>query len=114
MSVQSVTPVSESLFKLGLSQALPISEQATTSRVVLNNSLLRVVVFTLDAGQLMTEHTSTKAVVVTLLEGEMDFSIGSRHEILHAGDVVYLAPNEPHALTAVTACHMQLVMVNAD
>ncbi|MDU1346326.1 cupin domain-containing protein [Eikenella corrodens] len=114
MSATAVTPVFESLFKLGLNQALPVSEQATTSRTVLNNDLLRVVAFTLDAGQVLTEHTSTKAVVVTLLEGEMDFSIGARHEILHAGDVVYLAPNERHALSAVSACRMQLVMVNVD
>ena len=78
MSATAVTPVSESLFKLGLNQALPVSEQATTSRTVLNNDLLRVVAFTLDAGQVLTEHTSTKAVVVILLEGEMDFSIGAR------------------------------------
>jgi hypothetical protein avisC_01152 len=31
-----------------------------------------------------------------------------------AGDVIYLAPNDRHALTAVTACRMQLVMVNVD
>lgn len=111
-SSSSSTPVSESLFKLGLNQALPVSEQATTSRTVLDNGLLRVVMFTLDAGQALTEHTSAKAVVVTLLEGEMDFSIGARHEILHAGDVVYLAPDERHALTAVSACRMQLVMAD--
>ena len=35
MSATAVTPVSESLFKLGLNQALPVSEQATTSRTVL-------------------------------------------------------------------------------
>ncbi|WP_167202474.1 cupin domain-containing protein [Actinomyces respiraculi] len=106
------TPVTESLFRLGLNEALPVSEEATTSRVVVNNEVLRTVVFTFDAGQLLTEHASPKAVVVTLLEGEMDFSIGERTERLAAGDVVYLAPGDRHALTAVTACRMQLVMVD--
>lgn len=108
------TPVTESLFRLGLNQALPVSEEATTSRVVINNEVLRTVVFTFDAGQLLTEHASPKAVVVTLLEGEMDFSIGERTERLAVGDVVYLAPGARHALTAVTACRMQLVMVEVD
>lgn len=106
------TPVTESLFRLGLNEALPVSEEATTSRVVVNNDVLRTVIFTFDAGQLLTEHASPKAVVVTLLEGEMDFSIGGRTERLAAGDVVYLAPGDRHALTAVTACRMQLVMVD--
>ncbi|WP_139738838.1 cupin domain-containing protein [Actinomyces wuliandei] len=105
------TPVSESLFCLGLSEALPISEEATTSRVVVNNDVLRTVIFTFDAGQLLTEHASTRAVVVTLLEGEMDFSVGERTERMTAGDVIYLAPGDRHALTAVTPCRMQLVMV---
>ena len=106
------TPVTESLFRLGLNEALPVSEEATTSRVVVNNDVLRTVIFTFDAGQLLTEHASPKAVVVTLLEGEMDFSIGGRTERLADGDVVYLAPGDRHALTAITACRMQLVMVD--
>ncbi len=108
------TPVTESLFRLGLNEALPISEEATTSRVVVNNDVLRTVVFTFDAGQVLTEHASTKAVVVTLLQGEMDFSIGERTERMRAGDVIYLAPGERHALSAVTPCRMQLVMVDVD
>ena len=110
----SVTAATESLFCLGLNEALPISDEATTSRVVVNNDVLRTVVFTFDAGQQLTEHASPKAVVVTLLEGEMDFSIKERKERMQAGDVIYLAPNDRHALVAVTACRMQLVMVDVD
>ena len=108
------TLVSESLFRLGLNESLPISEEATTSRVVVNNDVLRTVVFAFDAGQVLTEHASTKAVVVTLLQGEMDFSIGERTARMRAGDVIYLAPGERHALSAVTPCRMQLVMVDVD
>ena len=95
------TPVTESLFRLGLNESLPISEEATTSRVVVNNDVLRTVVFTFDAGQMLTEHASTKAV-------------GERTERMKAGDVIYLAPGDRHALTAVTPCRMQLVMVDVD
>ena len=108
------TPVNESLFRRGLNDALPISEEATTSRVVVNNDVLRTVIFTFDAGQMLTEHASTKAVVVTLLEGEMNFSIGERNERMKAGDVIYLAPNDRPALTAVTPCRMELVMVDVN
>ena len=95
MSTSSSTASTESLFRLGLNDALPISEEATTSRVVVNNDILRTVIF-------------------TFLEGEMDFSIGERTERMGAGDVIYLAPGDRHALTAVTPCRMQLVMVDVD
>ena len=107
------TAVTESLVALGLHAALPVSQDATTSRVVVNNPLLRTVLFTFDAGQVLTEHSSPRAVVVTLMEGSMDFSVGERTERLEAGDIVYLAPGQRHALTAVSACRMQLVMVEA-
>lgn len=114
MSASPSTPVTESLFQLRLNDALPISKEATTSRVVVNNDVLRTVIFTFDAGQQLTEHASPKAVVVTLLKGEMDFSIKERKERMKAGDVIYLAPNDRHALVAVTPCRMQLVMVDVD
>ena len=108
------TPVAQSDFFTGIFDKLPILEAATTSRVVVNNEVLRHVVFSFDAGQVLTEHSSSRAVVVTLLEGEMDFSIGERTERMGAGDVIYLAPGDRHALTAVTPCRMQLVMVDVD
>ena len=44
----------------------------------------------------------------------MDFTIGERTELMGSGDVIYLAPGERHALTAVSPCRMQLVMVDVD
>ena len=52
MSPSASTPSTESLFRLGLNEALPISDEATTSRVVVNNDILRTVIFTFDTGQL--------------------------------------------------------------
>lgn len=93
---------------------LPVGKESTTSRVVVNNPLMRVVYFSFDTGQELTEHTSPRAVVVTLLTGAMDFSVGGTPHRMTAGDVIYLAPGERHALVAVEPCHLQLVMVDTD
>lgn len=106
------TALSQSTVALNLNQELPVVTESTTSRVVVHNPLLRVVVFTFDAGQLLTEHASPRAVVVTLLDGEMDFSVAGQNHRMTSGDVIFLAPGESHALTAVTQCRMQLVMVD--
>ena len=102
------TAVEQSISIASVSADLPILKEATTSRVVVNNDVLRVV----DAGQLLTEHASPKAVVVTLLEGEMEFDVAGETTLLSDGGMIYLAPGERHALRAVTPCRMRLVMVN--
>lgn len=106
------TSVDESQVVVGLLAELPIPRQATTSRVVVNNDVLRVVVFAMDAGQELTAHASPRAVTVQVLEGELTFVVGQAAHRLGPGDVVYLAPNERHEVTAETACRYTLVMVD--
>lgn len=106
------TPMSLSSAHLGLLAELPVSTDTTSSRVLVNNPLLRVVLFSFDAGQRLTEHTSPRAVVCQLISGEMSFTVGGiRHEMV-AGDVIYLAPGEPHALEAHQPSHLSLVMID--
>jgi quercetin dioxygenase-like cupin family protein len=94
-----------------LHSELPIPEQATTSRTVVSNDAARVVAFAMDAGQELTDHSAPRPVVVQVMEGELAFTVaGERHE-LSAGDVVYLAPSERHAVVALTPCRFVLVMV---
>ncbi len=114
MAGAAATPSTESEVFTDLLQKLPILQEATTSRVVLNNDLVRFVLFSFDAGQLLTEHASPKAVVVQLLSGKMEFSVAGEISVLTAGDIVYLAPGERHALTALDPCHMSLTMVDVD
>lgn len=110
----TTSPVSTSSAHLDLASQVPINPSSTTSRVVLNNPLLRVVHFTFDAGELLTEHASPRAVVVMLVEGEMRFTVHGEEHTLQAGDIVYLAPGDRHALVALTPCRMTLVLVDTE
>lgn len=108
------TPLDQASVHTGLIDALPVVEASTTSRVVVDNPLLRVVEFTFDAGELLTDHSSPRAVVVQLISGEMTFGVDGENSTLGPGDVVYLAPGTRHSLVAVTACRMSLVMVDVE
>lgn len=108
----ATTELAESLVRAGIVDDLPISTDATTSRVVVNNSLLRVVMFAMDAGQELTDHAAARAVVVQMVEGRLSFTVGTQPHELAAGDVIYLAPNERHAVVALTPCRFSLVMVD--
>lgn len=107
----ATTPVDQSQTQTGIFAALPIPSEATTSRVVVNNPTLRVVVFAMDAGQELTDHASSRAVVVQMLDGDADFSFAGQTYALTAGDVVYLAPDEHHAVVATSPCRFALTLV---
>lgn len=106
------TEVSTSLAVTGLLDALPVTPSATTSRVVVNNPAVRVVVFAFDAGEMLTDHSSPRAVVVQLLDGAVRLTVAGEEHALRAGDVVYLAPGDRHAVVADEPSHLSLVMVD--
>ena len=95
--IMAKTTVSESVVSTAINKNLPILDDTTTSRVVVNNPLLRHVFFTFGEGQVLTDHASARAVIVNILEGKFDFTVGGTKNIVTAGDVIYLAPGERHA-----------------
>lgn len=108
------TPVSESVVTTGLLDALPVTESSITSRVIVNNPLLRVVVFAFDTGEMLTEHSSPRAVVVQLLDGRVDYTLDGSTTSLVPGDVIYMEPDVRHALVALEPSHLSLVMVDTE
>lgn len=108
------SPVSESSVHLRLAQALPVVAESTTSRVLVTNDVMRIVQFTFDAGEMLTEHTSPRAVAVQLVSGRMRLTVDGAEHAMADGDIVYLAPGATHALVAETACRMTLVMVDVS
>ena len=107
----STTERSDSVIRTDLFAELPIPREATTSRVVVNNDLLRVVMFAMDAEQELTEHAAARAVVVQMIEGRVRFTVGEQVSEVVAGDVIYLAPNERHAVLALTPARFALMLV---
>lgn len=107
------TDVTQSTVTGGVHADLPISSEATTSRTVVSNDAARVVVFAMDAGQELTDHSAARPVVVQVIEGRLTFTVAGQSHDLDAGDVVYLAPGERHAVLALTPCRFVLVLVTA-
>lgn len=110
----NTTEITESRFVTDILDALPVGHEATTSRVVVNNPAMRVVYFAFDAGQMLTDHSSPRAVIVTILDGEFEVTVDDQVRQLRGGDLVYLAPSVRHAVTALTAGRLSLVMVDLE
>ncbi|WP_255574720.1 cupin domain-containing protein [Austwickia sp. TVS 96-490-7B] len=102
----------QSLVRAQLAAELPVVPASTTSRVLLHNDCLRVVQFTFDAGQQLTEHSSPRAVICELVEGLMRFTVDGVEYRLDPGDIVYLAPHAPHSVIADAPSRLTLTMVD--
>ncbi len=62
---------------------------------------LEVFRMVLLAGKEMPEHQVAGELTVQCLEGCIEFSIGTTHEVMRAGDLKCLAGGIPHALRAI-------------
>lgn len=106
------TPVGQSVTSLGLAAALPLLTKSTLSRVVVDNPAVRVICFTLDAGQSIDPHDEPDAEVITLLDGELEMTVGERTCAVVAGDIVYLAPGERQGWVATRPSRLQQIIVS--
>jgi quercetin dioxygenase-like cupin family protein len=108
------TSADESLVVSGLADDLPITAAATTSRSLVDNDRVRVVAFSFDTGEQLTEHTASMPVVVQVIAGTMRFDVQGQSHQLRAGDCVYLPAKEPHSLEAMEPSRLSLVMIRSD
>jgi quercetin dioxygenase-like cupin family protein len=107
----SVDPSGEVQIVTGIADALPINTSATTSRRLLDNDRARVVAFTFDTGEQLTEHTASLPVVVLVTAGAVRFEVAGEAHDLAPGDCVYLPAGQTHALEALAPSRLSLVMI---
>lgn len=66
------------------------------------------------AGQFMKEHKTPFPIVVEMFEGTLDFGLaGETHHLVH-GDILTLAGDVPHDLTATSNCIVRLSLSILD
>ncbi|MFC2623457.1 MAG: cupin domain-containing protein [Propionibacterium acidifaciens] len=106
------TTRTENVVRTGIVAELPLVAESIVSRILVDNDLLQVTQFTFGAGQTLSEHTSSRAAVVQVLEGELVFRLNGEDNLLRAGDCLYMAPDTPHSVRAETDCRMALVLVD--
>ncbi|HRK77913.1 MAG TPA: cupin domain-containing protein [Thiobacillus sp.] len=73
----------------------------TSSSTLVRADHLEVFRFVLPAGQVASEHKAAGALTLQCLEGEVEFEAHGRTQIFRAGNIVYLADAEPHAVRAL-------------
>jgi quercetin dioxygenase-like cupin family protein len=108
----------EAVAKLGMhdlsdvASLVQIQPEATVSRTVLQAEGVRVVLFSFDAGQVLTEHTAAVPALLQVLDGHLRIIADGRTVDLLPGGLVHLAARLPHALEAVEPSRLQLTMLD--
>ena len=68
----------------------------------------------LEKGAQMKEHKAPSAIMVQVLSGKIDFSVGENSVVLSALDMVTLESNVVHALTALENSIVRLSLSKND
>ena len=98
-------------------EALPLSSLVTpteggiASRILAKTSGGNLTLFAFDAGQGLTEHTSPFEALVMVLEGACTLTIGGSPVRATPGTVVRMPADVPHAVDAIEATRLLLVML---
>jgi quercetin dioxygenase-like cupin family protein len=95
---------------LSLHKETQFASNGIVSRTLLRTQNLRAVLFGFAPGQELTEHTSTQQALVQVLSGECEFVVSGKPNLLKTGDFLYMPPNTPHAVRALTQFSMLLTL----
>lgn len=86
---------------------------SVVSKTVINRPGGNVTLFAFDRGQGLSEHTAPYDAMVFVLEGKAEVKVAGQAHVLSDGQYIIMPANAPHALTALEAFKMLLVMIKS-
>lgn len=92
-----------------------IQPDSIVSRTLYKNGQLKAILFGFDAGQELSEHTSSQTAIIQIVQGEATVTLGGDDTYeLHPGAWVHMPPRLKHSITARTPLIMLLLMLGAE
>ena len=93
-----------------LLSACPIVPGSTVSKPLVNLPEGKIVLFSMDAGQEISEHRAPFASTVHVLDGRLRFVVESKEQEMAANDWLVMPPNAAHRLTALEPTRFVLML----
>ncbi|MAT73522.1 MAG: cupin [Planctomycetaceae bacterium] len=94
-----------------LCQLIDLSPDATVTKTLCDSPAARLVLFAMDAGQRLTDHSASKPALVQVLDGEIEFEINGQSHSLGPAGWVAMPAGETHAVLAVEASRFLLTLL---
>lgn len=89
-----------------------VAPDSTVSRTVLKADGARLVLFSFDAGQELSEHTAAMPVLLQVLDGRLAVSASGKSAELAPGGVIHLPARTEHAVLALEQSRLLLIMLD--
>jgi quercetin dioxygenase-like cupin family protein len=89
-----------------------VAVDSTVSRTVLKAEGVRLVLFSFDTGQELTEHSASAPVLVQALDGHFVITADGRAIDLRPGGIVHFGARLPHSVVAREPGRLLLTMLD--
>ena len=93
---------------------IAFGEKSIKTEMILESSFTKEIRIVLQKGAVMKEHKTPYAIVVHVLSGKVDFSIGKETHPIVAGDILSLEGNVVHELRALEDSTVRLTLSKHD
>ena len=107
MEKQSFEPASV----YNLKDSVDVAVGGIVSKQFIKNKGGNITLFSFDKGQGLSEHTAPFDAIVQIIEGKAEVSIDGKVQIVSEGEMINMPATIPHALHAVEAFKMCLIMI---
>jgi quercetin dioxygenase-like cupin family protein len=91
---------------------IDIQPDSITSRSFYKGESMNAILFGFDAGQELSEHTSSKATVIQIIQGEATITLGGAVHKVTQGAWIQMPPHLKHSVYADTPLKLLLMMFN--
>ena len=88
-----------------------VPKDGILSRTVHAGEGLTLTIFGFDTGQELTEHTSSRAAIIEILDGEAEVVLDGDALRLEAGAWITMPPGMSHAIRALSPMQMALTLL---
>ncbi len=97
--------------KFDVDESIAYAKDSVVSKTLIDKGIGNITLFSFDAGQGLSEHTSPFDAVVHIIDGESQIIIDGVAEIVQTGEMIIMPANVPHALKAEKPFKMLLTMI---
>jgi len=91
-----------------------IQPESIISRTFYKDDRLKAILGGFDAGQELSEHTSSQSAIIQIVQGEATVTLGDDRHELADGAWIHMPPRLKHSVYARTPLLMLLLMVDPD
>lgn len=97
-----------------LTELIQVVDGGTVSKTLIDAFGTKQLLFSMDAGQELTEHRSPMLAILQVIQGRLTVGIAGQSHDLAEGGWINFPPNAPHSVKAMSRCIWLLTMVRAS